>query len=79
MDALEILERLCLQPTVSYHEWRVAREISSILNDYEINVRRDRWGNVIAEINGDESKPPLVFVAPYGPSGVRSDRGGGGE
>ena len=63
MDALEILERLCLQPTVSYHEWRVAREISTILNDYEIDARRDRWGNVIAEINGDESKPPLVFVA----------------
>ena len=63
MDALEILERLCLQPTVSYHEWRVAREISAILSDYEIDVRRDRWGNVIAEINGDDSKQPLVFVA----------------
>ena len=63
MEALEILERLCLQPTVSYHEWRVAREISTILSDYRIEARRDRWGNVIAEINGDESKPPLVFVA----------------
>lgn len=63
MDALEILERLCLQPTVSYHEWRVAREISTILSDNGIDVRRDRWGNVIAEINGDESKPPLVLVA----------------
>ena len=63
MEALEILERLCLQPTVSYHEWRVAREISTILNDYRIEARQDRWGNVIAEINGDESKPPLVFVA----------------
>ena len=63
MEALEILERLCLQPTVSFHEWRVAREISTILNDYRIEARRDRWGNVIAQINGDESKPPLVFVA----------------
>ena len=63
MEALEILERLCLQPTVSYHEWRVAREISTILSDYRIEARRDRWGNVIAETNGDESKPPLVFVA----------------
>ena len=63
MDALEILERLCLQPTVSYHEWRVAREISTILRGYGVDFRQDRWGNVIAEINGDESKPPLVFVA----------------
>ncbi len=63
MDALEILEQLCLQPAVSYHEWRVAREISTILSDYGIDARRDRWGNIIAEINGDESKPPLVFVA----------------
>lgn len=63
MEALEILERLCLQPTVSYHEWRVAREILTILSDYGIRVRRDRWGNLIAEIGGDESKPPLVFVA----------------
>ena len=63
MEALEILERLCLQPTVSFHEWRVAREILTILDGCGIDVRRDRWGNVIAEINGDESEPPLVFVA----------------
>ena len=63
MDALEILERLCLQPTVSYHEWRVAREISTILRDHGIDAQRDRWGNIIAELNGDESKSPLVFVA----------------
>ena len=63
MDVLEILERLCLQPTVSYHEWRVAREISTILRGYGIDFRQDRWGNVIAEITGEESNAPLVFVA----------------
>ena len=63
MEALEILERLCLQPTVSYHEWRVAREISTILRDCGIDFRRDRWGNVIAEIGGDDTIAPLVFVA----------------
>ncbi len=63
MEALEILERLCQQPAVPFHEWRVAREISTILHSYGLNARRDRWGNVIAEIDGDDTMAPLVFVA----------------
>ena len=63
MDALEILERLCLQPTVSFHERRVAREISMILRANRIEPRTDRWGNVLAEMGGDDSLAPLVFVA----------------
>ena len=63
MKPLEILQQLCLQPTVSYHEWRIAREISTILRSCGVDVRRDRWGNVIAEIGGDNDLTPLVFVA----------------
>ena len=63
MDSLEILETLCLQPTVSYHEHRVAREIINILVANSMNAQEDRWGNVIARLDGDSSIPPLVFVA----------------
>ena len=63
MDSLEILETLCLQPTVSYHEHRVAREITNILVANNVNPQRDRWGNVIARLEGDSSISPLVFVA----------------
>ena len=63
MNALEILERLCLQPTVSFHERRVAREISTILLASGIDARQDRWGNVVAELDGDDTMAPLVFVA----------------
>ena len=63
MDALEILETLCTQPTVSFHEHRVAREITNILATNGIQQHRDRWGNVIATIDGNDSLPPLVFVA----------------
>ena len=63
MNALEILERLCLQPTVSFHERRVAREISTILLANGIDARQDRWGNVVAELDGDDTMAPLVFVA----------------
>ena len=63
MEALEILERLCLQPTVSFHERRVAREISTILLANGIDARQDRWGNVVAELDGDDTMAPLVFVA----------------
>ena len=63
MDALEILERLCQQPAVPFHEWRVAREISTIISSSGLKARRDRWWNVIAEIDGDDSMAPLVFVA----------------
>jgi putative aminopeptidase FrvX len=63
MNALDILEVLCLKPTVSYHEHLVAREILGTLSSNRIAARRDRWGNVLAELPGDESLPPLVFVA----------------
>ena len=63
MHALEILERLCLQPTVSFHERRVAREISTILLANGIDARQDRWGNVVSKLDGDDTMAPLVFVA----------------
>ncbi len=63
MDALEILELLCLQPTVSFHERRVSREISRILADAGIASREDRWGNVVATLQGDDAVPALVFIA----------------
>ena len=63
MDAVNILEALCLEPTVSYHEHRVARAITGILNTKKVDARRDRWGNIVAQIPGDEQIPPLVFVA----------------
>ncbi len=63
MDALDILETLCLQPTVSYHEHRVAREITGILASNQVSAQKDRWGNVLAQLPGDETMPPLVFVA----------------
>ena len=63
MDALKILESLCAQPTVSYHEHRVANEIANTLSSNGVGSRRDRWGNVVAELDGDEGLPPLVFVA----------------
>lgn len=63
MDSLEILETLCLQPAVSYHEHRVAREIANILAANSIEAQRDRWGNIIARLDGDSSISPLVFVA----------------
>ena len=52
-----------MQPSVSFHEYRVAREITNILAANGIQQRRDRWGNIIANLDGDDSMPPLVFVA----------------
>ena len=63
MRAIDILERLCLQPTVSFHERRVAREISKVLVDAGIDASVDRWGNVSASLAGKQGVPPLVFVA----------------
>ena len=63
MRPIDILETLCLQPTVSFHERGVAREISRILHDAGIDTGVDRWGNVSASLAGDEDLPPLVFVA----------------
>ena len=63
MDALNILERLCLQPAVSYHEYQILREITGILKTERIHMQQDRWGNLVAQIPGDETLPPLVFVA----------------
>ena len=63
MQAIEILENLCLHPSVSFHEQRVANEVTKILATNGIPARRDRWGNIIAELNGDDDLPPLVFVA----------------
>lgn len=63
MRAIDILETLCLQPAVSFHERRVAREILRILDDAGIEPSIDRWGNVSALLAGDEDLPPLVFVA----------------
>ena len=63
MQAIEILEALCLQPSVSYHERRVAREISRILNGADINSRTDRWGNIFAVLPSPRDVPALVFVA----------------
>ena len=63
MRAIDILETLCLQPSVSFHERRVAREILRILGDAGIEPSVDRWGNVSALLAGNEELPPLVFVA----------------
>ncbi len=63
MLPLEILESLCIQPAVSYHERRVAREISRILASSRINSHRDRWGNIIASLPGQDDVSPIVFVA----------------
>ena len=63
MRPIDILETLCLQPTVSFHERGVAREISRILHDAGIDTGVDRWGNVSASLAGNEDLPPLVFVA----------------
>ncbi len=63
MRAIEILEVLCLQPSVSFHERRVAREITRILCDAGIDASVDRWGNISATLAGNDELPPLVFVA----------------
>ncbi len=63
MDAIDILESLCQQPTVSYHERRVAREISRMLEAAGISSQVDRWGNIKAVVPGDDSIPSLAFVA----------------
>ena len=63
MRAIEILETLCLQPSVSYHERRVAREILRMLADAEIESQVDRWGNILATLPNENDVPPLVFVA----------------
>ncbi len=63
MNALEILEQLCLQPTVSYHESRVARVITRLLAEAGVSSQFDRWGNVMATVPGDDALPPIVFVA----------------
>ena len=63
MRAIEILETLCLQPSVSYHERRVAREIMRMLAEAEIETQVDRWGNILATLPNENDVPPLVFVA----------------
>ena len=63
MRAIEILEVLCLQPSVSFHERRVAREIMRILGEAGIESSVDRWGNINATLAGNQELPPLVFVA----------------
>ena len=63
MRAMEILETLCLQPTVSFHERRVAREILRMLSIADVETHVDRWGNVVAMLPNDNDISPLVFVA----------------
>ena len=63
MRAIEILEALCLQPSVSFHERRVAREIMRFLGESGIEASVDRWGNISATSAGNRELPPLVFVA----------------
>ena len=63
MRAIKILEALCLQPSVSFHERRVAREILRILGETGIDFGIDRWGNISATLAGNQELPPLVFVA----------------
>ena len=64
MDSLEILETLCTQPTVSFHEHRVAREITSILVANGIQQRPRPMGKRHRHnLDGNDGLPPLVFVA----------------
>lgn len=46
MKALEILQRLCHQPTVSYHEHHVAKAIVEIARDADLAVQPDEWGSL---------------------------------
>ena len=63
MRAIDILETLCLQPSVSFHERRVAREILRTLGEAGIGASVDRWGNISATLAAGTDLPPLVFVA----------------
>ncbi len=64
MESLDILETLCRQPTVSYHESRVAMAIMRICEQHGIVAQADRWGNLVVDLPGKEiDAQPIAYVA----------------
>ena len=78
MEALQILETLCSQPTVSYHEHSVAREIVRVCELNGLPIEIDRWGNLIVDIPGSDSDArPIAFVAHMDHPGFETLSGNG--
>jgi putative aminopeptidase FrvX len=66
--ALQTLARLCAIPAVSYHERPVADAIRGELEEARLDVQADGFGNLVATLGGDASKPGIggpgiAFVA----------------
>ena len=63
--AIEILRELGARPAVPFHEQGPAQYIESVLRRLDIDVRRDKYGNIIAHYRRgeDRDRRPIAFVA----------------
>src|SRR2546426_982379 len=60
---VRILERLCRQPTTSFHEHAVRAEATKIAEAFGATTRMDPYGNLIVAPPGRRSGPPVWLVA----------------
>ncbi len=79
-DAMQVLRDILSQPTVPFHEERVAARIAAYLRAWGIPFGVDAWGNLIAHYQcGGPTRPLMLMahmdhpgfeiVAPAGPDG----------
>ena len=63
--AIEILRELGARPAVPFHEQGPARYIESVLEGLDVDLRRDKYGNIIAHYRRgqDPDRRPVAFVA----------------
>ena len=67
---VRILERLARQPTISYHEERVAAEATEVAKGFGARVRRDRHGNLRISPPSPRRGVPVWLVAHMDHPGV---------
>lgn len=62
---LDILRDLGSRPAVPFHEQGPARYIESVLEGLDVDLRRDKYGNIIAHYRHveDPDRRPIAFVA----------------
>jgi putative aminopeptidase FrvX len=63
LDVCEIAGRLMRQPAVPYHEAGVRSEVEQICSENALRFERDRFGNVIVELQTAPARRPFVLAA----------------
>jgi putative aminopeptidase FrvX len=62
-DVCEIAGRLMRQPAVPYHEQGVRSAVEKICSENALRFERDRFGNVIVELQTAPARRPFVLAA----------------